>query len=92
MVNKTGKLREQVDDAAFLEQRFGMTPRQASKLVARDGTDPEALREASEKAAQTDPLGDAPEPASPAKEFTPDTDEQLLKPVLHTKNDHVGGG
>lgn len=69
-----------------------MTPRQAGRLVARDGADPDAVREASEQQAQDDPLDGAPEPESPAREHTTDTDEERLKPVLHTKNDRVGGG
>jgi len=92
MANRPTSLGQQVDDATFLETRFGMTPRRASKLVARDGADPDALREASERQAQPDPLKDVPQPQSPAREPTADTDEQRLKPVLHTRNDRVGGG
>jgi hypothetical protein len=92
MANRRNRLGQQIEDATFLEQRFGMTPRQASELVARDGAHPDEVREGSERRAQPDPLADAPEPQAPAEEHTADTDEQRLKPVLHTKNDRVGGG
>lgn len=92
MANRPGNLDQQVEDATFLEKRFGLTPRQASGLVARDGADPDAVREGSEKRARSDPLKHAPVPQSPADEHVADSDEQRLKPVLHTKNDRVGGG
>jgi hypothetical protein len=92
MANRPSSLGQQVEDATFLEKRFGMTPRQASALVAREGTHPDEVREGSERKAHSDPLNGAPEPQSPAEEYTADTDEQRLKPVLHTKNDRVGGG
>lgn len=85
-------LKQQIDDATFLEQRFGMTPRRASELVARDGVEPDTLREQTEKHTTTPELAGSPVPQSPASDLTTDTDEQLLKPVLDTKNNRVGGG
>jgi hypothetical protein len=84
-------LKQQVDDAVFLKERFGIAPRKAGDLVARDGADPDEIRAASEQQGAQDPLGDAPQPAEPASEHTADTDEQRLKPVLHKRNDRVGG-
>jgi hypothetical protein len=85
-------LKQQVADVTFLERRFGMTPRQASELVARDGVDPDKVREASEKLPHRDPLAGKPKPDEPAVERPRDVDEQRLKPVLHENNDRAGGG
>jgi len=88
----TTDLDRQVDDATFLETRFGMTPRRASELVARAGVTPDEVRAGSEKRPPSDPLAHVPKPEAPADERPGDNDEQRLKPVLHEKNDRVGGG
>lgn len=85
-------LNQQVVDATFLERRFGLTPREASELVARNGVAPERVREATEKLPQRDPLKGTPKPDEPVVERPRDVDEQRLKPVLHENNDRVGGG
>jgi hypothetical protein len=89
-------LKQQTQDAAFLEREFDMAPDEAAELVARDGVDPQALKhrivDREGQPALPDPLAGKPTPSGPATEFTADTDEQARKPVLHTRNDRRGGG
>jgi len=72
-------------DAAFLAKGFGIPPGKSAALVGPDETGTAATeREVRQLLAEDDPLKDVPTPEEPAADFTTDTDEHRLKPVLHT--------
>jgi hypothetical protein len=86
-------LKQRVVDAEFLADEFEMPARKAADLVARPGSDGEAIKaEVHERQLAEDPLKGMPTPQEPAVEHEEDTDEVRLKPVLHERNDHSGAG
>jgi hypothetical protein len=83
----------QAEDADFLAREFGIAPRRAGELVARDGARADDVAAAArERAKRRDPLAGAPVPDEPGRDRVPDSDEVRLKQVLHEKNDRRGGG
>jgi len=85
--------KQRVDEAEFLADEFEMPNRKAAELVARPGSDRDAIKaEVDERQRSDDPLEDMPTPHEPAKEHEEDVDEVRLKPVLHERNDHSGAG
>lgn len=84
-------LPSQTADAAFLEEEFGIVPREAAELVARDQVDPEMLRQRLD-AHRHDALEGAPAAQEPRRDFVEDSDETALKPVLHGRNHRTGAG
>lgn len=81
----------QTQDAEFLADEFGIVPRRAAELVAREDVDPETLRQRLE-AEKPDALAGDPAAREPRRDFVEDSDETALKPVLHGRNNRTGAG
>lgn len=81
------------DEAEFLVEEFDLTEREASELVTEEDAAAARTRAAVQrKRSQRAPLADAPLPEVPDSDFTPDSDEERLKPVVRKRNDRSGGG
>ncbi|HEV7274920.1 MAG TPA: hypothetical protein VGN80_01400 [Devosiaceae bacterium] len=81
------------EEAEFLVEEFDLTEREASELVTEgDSAATEAQAAVQKKRKQRAPLGNAPVPEAPDSDFTADSDEDRLKPVVRTRNDRTGAG
>jgi hypothetical protein len=80
-----------VEEAEFLVEEFELTEREASELVT-DGDAGEIGAAVQKKRRQRRVLQDVPVPDAPKSDFTADSDEELLKPVIRRPNDRSGGG
>lgn len=79
------------DEAEFLVEEFELTEREASELVTADeGQAQETQSAVLRKRASNEALEDAPVPEAPVSDFTPDNDEERLKPVVRARNDRTG--
>jgi hypothetical protein len=91
-LRERSKVKPQGEDAAFLVEEFEVPPHEAADLVTREGGDADKVEDkAREAMKKRDPLKDAPTP-QPAGDFTPDADEERLKPVVHEENRRTSGG
>ena len=91
--SQPASFKQRVDDAEFLADEFEMPNRKAADLVARPGSDRDAVKaEVDARQRADDPLEGMPTPREPAVEHEEDVDEVRLKPVLHERNDHSGAG
>jgi hypothetical protein len=82
-----------VDDAVFLHDEFGIDETVAADLITEEPIGGEAVVDAlGRRERAKDPLSDIPTPAEPPSDRIADNDEERLKPVLHQRNDRVGGG
>jgi hypothetical protein len=87
------KVKPQGEDAAFLVEEFEMPPREAAELVKREGEDAGEVEDAThQELKKRDPLKNDPTPQAPASDFTEDSDEERLKPVVHKQNLRSSGG
>lgn len=81
------------DEAEFLVEEFDLTEREASELLTEDdNAATKAQAAVLKKRGQRAPLEDAPVPETPDSDFTADSDEERLKPVVGTRNDRRGAG
>jgi hypothetical protein len=84
--------RQKVEDGTFLAKEFDIAPRKAAKLVSSDAEESETVRDGVQQNLDgEDPLEGVPIPEG-SDDFTADTDETRLKPVLHRPNKRAGGG
>ena len=83
--------KQQIEDGAFLAEEFDIPPRKAAKLVAGGDASGDLGSAIAQKVSSVDALKGVPAPQS-ADDFTADTDETRLKPVLHTPNKRAGAG
>ena len=79
---------QKVDDAVFLRESFGMSEGDAANLVTESEPEADKIADAARKR-ERDPLADKPIPES-GSDFVGDSDEHMLKPVVHRKNNYRG--
>lgn len=81
------------EEAEFLVKEFELTEREASELLTEgDGEAGETGAAVQRKRRQRRALQDVPVPDAPKSDFTADSDEERLKPVVRSRNDRTGGG
>jgi hypothetical protein len=88
------QIAEKVRDAKFLVDEFNIAEGAASNLVASEDDElaEEVVGDLHQAQDADDPLKGIPTPSEPPEEFTLDTDEEKLKPVIHERNRRTGAG
>jgi hypothetical protein len=86
------RISEQAVDADFLVENLGVTTPEAADLVSRDGANPQEGELAARRLERAqNPLAGLRIPKELKSEFTQNTDEVRLEPIV-LKNDRWGAG
>jgi hypothetical protein len=83
--------KQKVEDGTFLAEEFGIPANKAAELVSQPGEADQVEAGVQSNLRAADPLEGVPTPKA-GPDFSADTDEIRLKPVLHEKNNRAGAG